>query len=286
VATLFGLNSTLCTLVSQSFGQGNLKQCGVYLNTARVSVAIVFIPVMIALLCAENFFLAINQDRMACHYSQVYIVSMIPGLFFQSQFNAVQQMLNSINKSKISMLIYISTTILHVFWCYLFVFKTSYGVTGAGIATSITYLLNLIIASVYLRTTKNSQLRAIWASPLPDCAGHLKGYLRLGVPSTFMMAFEWWVYEILTLMAGSLSLEDFSANIIVYNFYFIAWMLPYGLGLGTAALVGNSIGKNDVRKAKLYVAISLAFSIMISIGLLLIFILGRRLIMLMYINDP
>lgn len=52
-----GLNSALSTLISQTFGSGNMKLCGVYLNRARIVATLVFIPLTILLLNAENMFL-------------------------------------------------------------------------------------------------------------------------------------------------------------------------------------------------------------------------------------
>ena len=44
-----GLNGALETLVSQSYGSGNLKLCGVYLNRGRFVLLCSFIPVAVIL---------------------------------------------------------------------------------------------------------------------------------------------------------------------------------------------------------------------------------------------
>lgn len=66
-----GLNFTLSTLISQTFGSGNMYLCGVYLNRARIVAFLVFIPLQIALLNAENLFLAFKFDEKTSHYAQV-----------------------------------------------------------------------------------------------------------------------------------------------------------------------------------------------------------------------
>jgi MATE family multidrug resistance protein len=65
----FGLNSALATLVSQSYGQGNLRMCGVYLNRARIVVISCFIPLIFVLLYAKDLFLLLNLDHDAAVYS-------------------------------------------------------------------------------------------------------------------------------------------------------------------------------------------------------------------------
>lgn len=42
----FGLNTALATFVSHSYGQGNLKMCGEFLNKSRVVLLIAMIPLI------------------------------------------------------------------------------------------------------------------------------------------------------------------------------------------------------------------------------------------------
>ncbi len=79
---IIGMNSTLNTLVSQAFGQKNLKLCGTYLNRARVIITLMFIPFAIPVFYAESILLKLGFDKIACHYVGIYSVNMIPGFYF------------------------------------------------------------------------------------------------------------------------------------------------------------------------------------------------------------
>ena len=48
-AIFIGLNTTLLTLVSQSFGRGDLELCRTYINRGRVIVSLAFIPIALLL---------------------------------------------------------------------------------------------------------------------------------------------------------------------------------------------------------------------------------------------
>lgn len=48
-----GLNGTLETYVSQSYGAGDFKMCGIYLNRARTMLVVILIPVALAFLWAD-----------------------------------------------------------------------------------------------------------------------------------------------------------------------------------------------------------------------------------------
>lgn len=52
ISMAIGLNTTLNTLVSQSFGMKNLHMCGVYLNRARIINSLVYLPLIVILLKA------------------------------------------------------------------------------------------------------------------------------------------------------------------------------------------------------------------------------------------
>lgn len=49
LSVINGINGALATLVSQAFGSGNMRQCGIFLNRGRIVAMITFIFPMIAL---------------------------------------------------------------------------------------------------------------------------------------------------------------------------------------------------------------------------------------------
>ena len=53
--------------------------CGNYLNKARLSALIMFIPLIIALMFAKEVFIFLNSDINVALYAQEFIIWMIPG---------------------------------------------------------------------------------------------------------------------------------------------------------------------------------------------------------------
>ena len=92
---ILGLNGALQTLVSQSFGAGNIKECGVILNRGRIVALFAFIPIIIILCLCEDFMLLVGMDPAASAYAATYTYILIPAMFFHSQFDATRQYLNS-----------------------------------------------------------------------------------------------------------------------------------------------------------------------------------------------
>ncbi len=69
LSVMFGLSSTLNTLVSQSFGLGNLRLCGIYMNRSRILMTVVYFPLLLILLKAEAIFAFFGFDERSSFYS-------------------------------------------------------------------------------------------------------------------------------------------------------------------------------------------------------------------------
>jgi MATE family multidrug resistance protein len=144
------------------------------------------------------------------------------------------------------------TVILHPLWCYIFIDVFDYDVAGAGIAMSITQLLNYIIISFYI----------YYVNPYPESnlpftldvfeGEYILKFLKKAIPAAVLFAADWLGFEILTLMSSYLSAVDLAANICLFNYITNIFMISMGLSFACSTLVGNSIGANNVNKAKKY----------------------------------
>lgn len=80
------------------------------------------------------------------------------------------------------------------------------GIRGVSLATCITYFLNFILITIY--ATMNKDLKKSWFFFNKDSTRNIGEYLRIAIPGTLMLVFEWWTFEILTLMAGYMHSDD------------------------------------------------------------------------------
>ena len=69
LSVFFGINTAMETLITQTYGYGNMKLCGVYLNRARVIGTLIFIPVTCLLLNSKFILLACGQDPKTVEYA-------------------------------------------------------------------------------------------------------------------------------------------------------------------------------------------------------------------------
>ena len=92
-AICMGLNGTIETYVSWSYGAGDKAMCGVHLNRARVILCFVLIPIVVLFLFVDKVLQAMAQDEEISVIARNYVVWTIPGWFSLVQFDCTKRFL-------------------------------------------------------------------------------------------------------------------------------------------------------------------------------------------------
>lgn len=78
-------------------------------------------------------------------------------------------------------------------------------IKGAALATTLTYFINFFVSTLYVSFIK--ELRKAWFLPNRNSFRGLYEYLKLGIPAMIMFLVDWSSLEVMTLIAGYISLE-------------------------------------------------------------------------------
>lgn len=141
--------------------------------------------------------------------------------------------------------IQLGTLILHFLWSYLFIVVFDWREVGAALATNITYILNNILIDIYCSTSKNMQrTHKMW--PDKRSFENLCTYLAIGIPGACMLCFEWWVFELLAVFSGLMSVEALAAEVIIVNMVSLIFMVPLGTGYAASAFTGYFLGQRKI----------------------------------------
>ena len=89
---------------------------------------------------------------------------------------------------------------IHVFLSWYFVWKLELGIVGTGYASCITNFCNY--AFLIIISFSSDEVRKTIALPDRRSISGIIGYLKMGAPVVFMSAVEFWVYDIMIIMAG------------------------------------------------------------------------------------
>ncbi len=108
---------------------------------------------------------------------------------------------------------------------------------GIAIISNFTYLFDLVLIQV-LWARKNRQ-DGIKLRPMLEGAFEDWGqYLTYGVPSAIMLCSEFWIFEVITVMAGYLSSVELATVVVITSLYSALYEISAGLGFSITSIVG------------------------------------------------
>ena len=120
----------------------------------------------------------------------------------------------------------IASSFYHYLVLYLLVDVWQLGIYGCSWGTVITYMINIIIITLYCRSRKD--LRSSFFFPTRECFSDLWEYFRMGLPSCAMLSLEWWSFEIQAVLASYISTVAVGSMVIMMNTLTVITMIPFG----------------------------------------------------------
>lgn len=96
---LFGMNSAFDKLASEALIQGDVAQCAIIFNKAKILYILTFIPVTLILMQTEDFFKLLGQDDKVAHCARIYAISYLPALFAIGMIDLQRRFLNLFGKT-------------------------------------------------------------------------------------------------------------------------------------------------------------------------------------------
>jgi MATE family multidrug resistance protein len=129
----------------------------------------------------------------------------LPGLLFAGLFDLYKRWLAAMRVTLAPMIAQILATGVHLPLCYLLAIRLEMGVRGLGLATSITKFNLLLVTIVYSKCSP--QISCALQFPDRDSLRGWSEYLKVSLPSTIMICSEWWAFEVITVIAGTISIE-------------------------------------------------------------------------------
>lgn len=183
-------------------------------------------------------------------------------------FDATRKFLSAQFQITIPMYIQLVTTILHLFWCWLFVIHFNWRETGAALATNITYICNMILIDIWCYS--NSAVEKTWIKPDRRAFSNICGYLKIGIPGACMLCFEWWCFELLAIFSGLISVEALAAEVVIVNIVTFIFMIPLGTSYSASAFTGIFLGEMKIDQAKKYSRLTIVYNIILTVIVLVI----------------
>ncbi|XP_056139645.1 multidrug and toxin extrusion protein 1 [Lampris incognitus] len=245
----YGLSSACDTLISQTYGAGNLLRVGVILQRGILVLMLACFPCWAILVNTESILLAVRQTPEVARLSQMYVKIFMPALpatFFYSLESKYLQNQGIIWPQVITGVV---VNGLNALTNYIFLHGLNMGVAGSALANTISQfsLAGLLYAYIMWKGLH----KATWGGWSKECLQDWGSFIHLAIPGMVMLCVEWWTYEIGSFLAGLISEVELGAQAVVFELTSIAYMFPAGFGVAGTVRVGNALGAGDTAQAKL-----------------------------------
>uniref|UniRef100_A0A8C8VMN2 Multidrug and toxin extrusion protein n=1 Tax=Pelusios castaneus TaxID=367368 RepID=A0A8C8VMN2_9SAUR len=142
----------------------------------------------------------------------------------------------------------VAANLLNVAMNALFLYTLKLGVVGSAWANTISQYTQAVLLFLYV-WWKKIHTRT-WGGWSRECLQEWGSFIRLALPSMFMMCIEWWTFEIGSFLAGLISVVELGVQSVIYELSTAAYMVPLGFSVAATVRVGNALGAGNAEQAK------------------------------------
>ncbi|XP_011626297.1 protein DETOXIFICATION 40 isoform X2 [Amborella trichopoda] len=282
---MLGMGSALETLCGQAFGARQFDMLGIYMQRSVVILFATSLILSVPCIFAEPLLRKFGQSTDLAKQASILIKWMLPQLFACSLNFPIQKFLYS--QSLIMPMFWVSLGLVlpHLVLSYLSAFSLDLGLLGVTMVQNLSCWLLCFLLFIYL--AKSESCRSSWTG-FSFCALYqLPSFMRLSLFSAIMTVLQVWYYQVLILLAGTLSDPEIEIDAlsICLNMICLEVMVPYGFNASTSIRVSNELGAGNSEAASFSVSIAMAASSIVSILLALIFLLLRNKLGYLFINS-
>ncbi|XP_045573439.1 multidrug and toxin extrusion protein 1 [Salmo salar] len=244
-----GLASACDTLISQTFGSGNMKRVGVILQRGVLILLLACFPCWALLINTEPILLAVRQSPEVARLSQLYVMIFMPALPAAFMYQLQGRYLQNQGIIWPTVLVGVVGNIFNALINFIFLYVLDLGVAGSAAANSISQYSLAVFLYCYI--VWQGLHKATWEGWSADCLQEWGQFITLAIPSMLMLCLEWWTFEIGGILAGLISEVELGAQSVVYQLAAITYMFPLGFSVAASVRVGNALGAGNTEQAKL-----------------------------------
>ncbi|HUS46972.1 MAG TPA: MATE family efflux transporter [Phycisphaerae bacterium] len=259
---MVGTLAVVSTYVSQNFGAGRFRRCGLY-AWAAMAIAVLFSAVAVPLaLFGNSIFNLLGHEEAALE--AIYFRYMILSIPLTLSIRSMEQFFWGIHRPMIVLAAAVTGNLFNVGANYVLIFGKfgfpALGLEGAAIGSVTAWGLQLtILMLVFVSRGCHERFgtRLFRRVRLQQC----REVLKLGWPAgvQFFHNIFAWNFGI-AILAGTFGLAHRNATTAVMRYMGVSFMPAIGISLATTAIVGKCIGmgRGDLAKKRAHIGVLVA----------------------------
>ena len=257
-----GLSLAITPMVGEHYARGDKHEVSRIFQNSILYCIIIGVVATIGAIALRPFISTLNAlmsssgeaiaevTDMALPYYDMLVWSLIPLMIFL----AIKQFLEGIGNTKVAMWITLSGNILNIALNYIFIFGEcgceAMGAEGAGLATLISRLMQMVVMVGYLYMSKRlSSYRKLFTRG-NTALSYLRRLTAIGFPISFQMVLESAAFILTSILALSFGAEAAGAMQVTFNIANVAWMITVAIGSASTIVVSHTYGAKERHKLR------------------------------------
>lgn len=249
-ALVSGFAPAVQGMVARKMGESGQQLYAIPLNNSLVSILMFGLP--LSVLCywlTPLFFRAVASDPQLILLGVPYLQTLFFAVVAIGMNNAFKGYWAGMSMAKTYMFINLFTNAVNILLNYILIYghfgAPAMGLWGAAIATVISLYLGTLIflVTTLLRHRQYGFLRQRIEPPL------VKKIFMIGLPATLQEVFFSLGYLVFFWMIGQVGTTELAAANVLVRIVMILSVFSIALGMSAATLVGQELGKGDIKAA-------------------------------------
>lgn len=253
---LTGIVSALTPIIGHHLGQGNKKRIAsdfyqfIYLSFMMAVLLIAFV-LLIAPIVLRQIGLESVVAGIATHYLAYLSLGILPLLLF----SVVRSLLDTLGLTRLSMYLMLLLLPLNASFNYMLIYGAfglpELGGAGAGLGTSLAYLVLLIIAFLILFKHPKVAIYQLWKIQ-PLNLKEMKETIRLGLPIGGIVFAEVIIFSLVGLLMAKFPSLTIASHQSAMNFSNMMYAFPVSISSTMAIIVSYELGAGRPEVVKQY----------------------------------
>ena len=244
-----GMLAGMDTLVSQSFGAGDARDCRRTLVNGVWLAAALALPLALVIWALIPLLRVVGTNPRVMVLLGPYLKALLWGILPLLAYSAFRRFLQAVNVIAVITFATVSANIVNFVGNWVLMFghwgAPAMGLEGSGWSTTIAraYMAAVLLAAIAWHERKSGNLlfRMSWK---PDVARLLR-LLDLGLPAALQILIEGGLFGVIAVLAARLDEVSLAAHGIAVNVVATTYMVPLGISSAAAVRVGQAVGRKD-----------------------------------------
>jgi MATE family multidrug resistance protein len=285
----FGAATGVQTFVSQAHGAHRPRECGPWAWQALYALfpAAVLASLLFAVALKPALWLLAPSEALQASATS-YILARLPGeLTFVASMLMVS-FFRGLGDTRTPLYITLGANVVNAVLDYVLIFGKfglpAWGVSGAGIATSLATLCGIV--ALFAMLQRRAMRRRFWTGPTGPDRVAIRRFLRVGAPIGGQWFLDMMAFALFATLVARMGDAEMAATHALLMLLSLSYMQAVGISVGSSTLVGRYIGARVLQAARRTFRSALLLGAILSTAVGLLLVSLPRPLLRIFTDDP